>query len=148
MSNRAERDWQEPNEVHLTRIDVPFLDLTWFFVKASMALGVAFLVTSWLWVVIGTGVVALSSGLLLLLGVPGWFVSMEQPMAAATAPPIEQPAPVLVIAPAPQLEPPPPPVEPTPAPAPVLGDDANRAATEAAQRAEIERMRREREQSR
>lgn len=147
MSNRADRDWQEPNEVHLTRIDVPFLDLTWFFVKASMALGVAFLVTSWLWVVIGTGVVALSSGLLLLLGVPGWFMSMEPTLASATPPPIEQPAPVLLIAPAPQIEPPPPP-EPPPAPAPVVEEDANRAATEAAQRAEIERMRRQREQGR
>ncbi|MCA9489261.1 MAG: hypothetical protein KC621_05045 [Myxococcales bacterium] len=147
MSNRADRDWQEPNEVHLTRIDVPFLDLTWFFVKASMALGVAFLVTSWLWVVIGTGVVALSSGLLLLLGVPGWFMSMEQPMAAASAPPSIEPAPVLLIAPAPAIEPPPPP-EPEPEPVPVQNEDANRAATEAAQRAEIERMRREREQNR
>ena len=36
---------------------VPFLELTWFFVKASLAMALAFSVTSWLWVVIGTGVI-------------------------------------------------------------------------------------------
>ena len=146
MSQRADRDWQEPNEVHLTRIDVPFLDLTWFFVKASMAMGVAFLVTSWLWVVIGTGVVALSSGLLLLIGVPGWFAS--QPVAEA--PPPVEPAQVVVISPPPPPAPPPPePVEAEPEPvveaAVAAPGDANQAATEAAQRAEIERMRRDRQ---
>src|SRR5687767_13831673 len=98
----------EPTEVHLSRIDVPFLELTWFFVKASLAMALAFSVTSWLWVVIGTGVMALSAGLLLLLGVPGWFAS---PAAA----PVAQPP--VVVAP-----PPPPVVVPAPAAAAAVAE--------------------------
>ncbi|MEQ1504246.1 MAG: hypothetical protein ABMB14_18535, partial [Myxococcota bacterium] len=62
--------WPEPSEVHVTRIDVPFLELTWFFIKASLAMALAFSVTSWLWVMIGTGIGSLLAGLLFLLGVP------------------------------------------------------------------------------
>lgn len=142
-------DPPDPHEVHLTRIDVPFVELTAFFVKASFALGLAFLLTSWLWVIVGTGVGALSAGLLVLAGVPGWFA--PGPTAEAVAPPA--PAPVVLAAPAP--EPPPPIVvlsapllDPAPAPSapPAPPVDANQAATEAAQLAEIERMRRERAQ--
>jgi hypothetical protein len=138
--DRAEAPAPPPAEVHLTRIDVPFVELTAFFVKSSFALGLAFLLTSWLWVIVGTGVAALSAGLLVLAGVPGWF---------ATEPP---PTPVPVVAPAPPDPPPivvlaPPVIEPAPTPAPVAAaEDPNRAATEAAQRAEIERVRRERAQ--
>lgn len=138
--DRAEAPAPPPAEVHLTRIDVPFVELTAFFVKSSFALGLAFLLTSWLWVIVGTGVAALSAGLLVLAGVPGWF---------AAEPP---PTPVPVVAPAPPEPPPivvlaPPVIEPAPTPAPVAAaEDPNRAATEAAQRAEIERVRRERAQ--
>lgn len=143
--------WTEPSEVHVTRIDVPFLDLTWFFVKASLAMALAFSVTSWLWVVIGTGVLTLSAGLLVLVGVPGWFVSPPGPTVAAPTPPAvvtvlpsPPPAPsVIQPAPAPEPEPEVAPDEPTDAEI-----DANRAATEAMMRAEIERHRREKQQQR
>jgi hypothetical protein len=142
-----------PAEVHLTRIDVPFVELTAFFVKASFALGLAFLLTSWLWVIVGTGVAGLSAGLLVLAGVPGWFESeAPAPAAVAVAAPAPAPAPppeptpiVVLSQPIFEAEPPAPP----PAAQPVAAatpPDANRAATEAAQLAELERMRRERAQ--
>jgi hypothetical protein len=80
---QSDPGWSEPSEVHVTRVDVPFLELTWFFVKASLAMALAFSVTSWLWVVIGTGVIALSAGLLLLLGVPGWFATAPSAVTVA-----------------------------------------------------------------
>jgi hypothetical protein len=62
--------WVDPQQVHVTRIDVPFLELTWFFIKSSLALALAFSVTSWLWVMIATGIASLLAGLLYLVGVP------------------------------------------------------------------------------
>jgi hypothetical protein len=139
--NTSDPQWSEPNEVHVTRVDVPFLELTWFFVKASLAMALAFSVTSWLWVVIGTGVMALSAGLLLLLGVPGWF-AVDRPAVQPLPPPTVLSAPPPLI-----VAPPPPPVvldeaeEEIPVdPVPV---DPNNAATEALMRAELERRRRE-----
>jgi pyruvate/2-oxoglutarate dehydrogenase complex dihydrolipoamide acyltransferase (E2) component len=150
----------EPSEVHLTRIDVPFLELTWFFIKASLAMALAFSVTSWLWVMIGTGMIALSAGLLFLLGVPRLFVTTpvpETPAALIAPAPAAPPMPEPVVEAAPTPEPssaaPAPAPAPTPeaTPAPVViptGDarDPNREATEAAQREELERIRRERAQ--
>jgi hypothetical protein len=133
-----------PSEVHLTRIDVPFVDLTAFFVKASFALGLAFLLTSWLWVIVGTGVAGLTAGLLVLAGVPDWFEPATPPdplpvVAAVAAPPAPAPEPTIVILQEPVVPLPVPPPEVAP---PAV--DPNRAATEAAQLAEIERARRER----
>lgn len=144
--DRADAPPPPPAEVHLTRIDVPFVELTAFFVKASFALGLAFLLTSWLWVIVGTGVAGLGAGLLVLAGVPDWFAAPPPPL------PIVAPAPAPVVAAGVETPPivvlAPPVIEPAPAPpppaAPPVTDDANRAATEAAQRAEIERIRRER----
>ena len=161
----------EPSEVHLTRIDVPFLELTWFFIKASLAMALAFSVTSWLWVMIGTGMIALSAGLLFLLGVPRLFVppteaasvELSAPVPAAEPPPAPaEPPPAPADAPSEAVPPtqPPPPSDPPPAPSggttrteatpepvviPADGRDPNREATEAAQREELERLRRERE---
>jgi hypothetical protein len=135
-----------PAEVHLTRIDVPFVELTAFFVKSSFALGLAFLLTSWLWVIVGTGVAGLGAGLLVLAGVPDWFaptapVVVAAPPPAPVAAAAPEPTPIVVLAP-PVIEPPP--AIPVPPPPAVPASDADRAATEAAQLAEIERMRRER----
>jgi hypothetical protein len=88
---RYDQDEGTPTEVTLSRIDVPFLELTWFFIKASLAMALAF----------------------------------SAPAVAPTPAPGD-------IAPA----------EPEP-PAP---RDPNREATEAAQRAEIERLRKEKGQ--
>lgn len=147
----------EPTEVHLARIDVPFLELTWFFIKASLAMALAFSVTSWLWVMIGTGMITLSAGLLFLIGVPRLFAAPSQaeiaPAAIVAPAPVPEAAPVEVAPPPAPVEPiptPAPPVEPTPAapPEPVVvppgARDPNREATEAAQREELERLRRER----
>jgi hypothetical protein len=146
----------EPTEVHLSRIDVPFLELTWFFIKASLAMALAFSVTSWLWVMIGTGMVTLSAGLLFLIGVPRLFAAptaaIAPPAILAPAPePVPVPEPVVEVAPEPAAPvapaPPVPVVAPTPPPPPVpVGSqvDPNQEATEAAQRAELERARRER----
>lgn len=155
----------EPSEVHLTRIDVPFLELTWFFIKASLAMALAFSVTSWLWVMIGTGMIALSAGLLFLLGVPRLFVppteiapaeiapvEISAPAPADPPPEIAEPGLADPPTPAELLPPARPPAarvgsEPTPEPVviPADGRDPNREATEAAQREELERLRRERE---
>lgn len=156
----------EPSEVHLTRIDVPFLELTWFFIKASLAMALAFSVTSWLWVMIGTGMIALSAGLLFLLGVPRLFVAASVPEPAALvapapeAPPMPEPAVEAAPTPAPDASTPAPAAAAeVPTPASVVspngeargasareGDapDPNREATQAAQREELERLRRER----
>ena len=123
---------------------MPFVDLTAFFVKASFALGLAFLLTSWLWVIVGTGVAGLSAGLLVLAGVPDWFEAELPPappavVAVAPAPPAPPPEPTTVILQEPVVSAPVPAPEVAP---PVV--DPNRAATEAAQLEEIERARRER----
>jgi hypothetical protein len=136
-----------PTEVQLTRIDVPFVELVAFFVKSSFALALAFLLTSWLWVIVGTGVGGLALGLMVVAGVPGWFA--PPPAAPEVAPPS------IVVVQAPAVEVPVVEVPVVEVPV-VLGDaapvdeaaapnaDANRSATEAAQLAELERMRRER----
>lgn len=147
MNGRSHQDgdWEhEPSEVHVTRVDLPFLELTWFFVKASLAMALAFSVTSWLWVVIGTGVITLSAGILVLIGVPGWFVPDPEPVVTmAPAPLALPPPPPPVLADEPPTEPAEAAAAEAPPPEPV---DPNKAATEAMQRAEIERMRRERGQ--
>jgi hypothetical protein len=138
--NPSDPRWSDPNEVHVTRVDVPFLELTWFFVKASLAMALAFSVTSWLWVVIGTGVMALSAGLLLLLGVPGWFAAGPTTVQVAPPPMVLAPPPPVVTAPPPVML-----IEPEEVPEiePAQPIDPNKAATEALMRAEIERRRRE-----
>lgn len=148
-----EERWVDPNEVHVTRIDVPFLELTWFFIKASLAMALAFSVTSWLWVMIGTGIGSLLAGILFLLGVPGLLLSGRPAVEIGPAQ-VAAPAPIAAPAPAPPPEPPPLAapapaegvVEPAPAPAPAApAVDPDQAATEAAQRAELDRIRRERQ---
>lgn len=151
-----------PNPVRVTALDIPFLSLTWFFVKASLALSLAFALTSWVWVLMGTGVTALVAVLLVGMGVPGWFTEAAAPQAPATprvvqAPPASPPAPRA--APPVAVEPEPEPeveveveveTEPEPLPEPVAPPqptDPNAAATEAAMRAEIERARRARSEA-
>jgi len=133
--------------VRVIDLDIPFLNLTWFFVKASLAMAFAVALTSWVWVLIGTGMATLSALLVVGMGVPSWFDGVPDPIAAPTPLPMPAPAPappavVLVPTPVPA---PAPPVEPAPAAAavPAPNPDANRAATEAAQRAELDRIRRE-----
>jgi hypothetical protein len=151
-----QQDDGTPAEVALSRIDVPFLELTWFFIKASLAMALAFSVTSWLWVLIGTAIVSLSAGLLFVLGIPRLLLAPQ--VAPAELSPVEVHAPADLsgapgqpglpepaIAPEAVAPTEPPgdiaPVEPPPAPR-----DPNREATEAAQRAELERLRKERGQ--
>ena len=149
-----------PNPVRVTALDSPFQSLTWFFVKASLALSLAFALTSWVWVLMGTGVTALVAVLLVGMGVPGWFTEAAAPQAPATprvvqAPPASPPAPRA--APPVAVEPEPEPeveveveTEPEPLPEPVAPPqptDPNAAATEAAMRAEIERARRARSEA-
>jgi type IV secretory pathway VirB10-like protein len=138
----AESDPLLSRPVHVTRVDVPFLDLLWLFLKSSVALALAFVLTSWLWVGVATGTFALLAACLWLLGVP-----------RLVAPPPPAPAPVAIAAPAPAAPPPPAPdpaaedAPPAPPPEPVappVPRDPNRAATEALQRQEIERHRGER----
>ncbi len=149
-----------PNPVRVTALDIPFLSLTWFFVKASLALSLAFALTSWVWVLMGTGVTALVAVLLVGMGVPGWFTEAAAPQAPATprvvqAPPASPPAPRAAppVSVEPQPEPEPEPeveTEPEPLPEPVAPPqptDPNAAATEAAMRAEIERARRARSEA-
>ena len=71
---------QHASGVRVTDLDIPFLNLTWFFVKASLALAFAVALTSWVWVLIGTGMATLSALLVVGLGVPTWFAA---PPAAA-----------------------------------------------------------------
>ncbi len=76
--------------------------LTWFFVKASLAAALAFSITSWLWVLIGTGVVTLTAALLLALGVPGWLTPRPPPPPQAVAPgtpnlTVHAPGPIVVL---------------------------------------------------
>jgi hypothetical protein len=154
---RYDQDEGTPTEVTLSRIDVPFLELTWFFIKASLAMALAFSVTSWLWVLIGTAIVSLSAGLLFVLGIPRLLLTPQ--VAPTQASPVEVHAPAeLSAVPAEQGLPEPaiaaPAVAPTPAPGdiapaepePPAPRDPNREATEAAQRAEIERLRKEKGQ--
>jgi hypothetical protein len=130
--------------VRVIDLDIPFLNLTWFFVKASLALAFAVALTSWVWVLIGTGMATLSALLVVGLGVPSWFDGAPEPVAAPTAAPAPAP-PAIVVVPAPAPAPVPvPPPAPEAAAASEPNPDANRAATEAAQRAELERIRRER----
>jgi hypothetical protein len=153
---RYEQDEGTPTEVTLSRIDVPFLELTWFFIKASLAMALAFSVTSWLWVLIGTAIVSLSAGLLFVLGIPRLLLTPQ------VAPPAEIHAPAEISAPVAQPGLPEPattlpavapgpapgdivPAEPAPTPPPAPRDP-NREATEAAQRAELERLRKEKGQ--
>lgn len=144
---RRESDEFSPTEVVVARIDVPFLELTWFFIKASLAMALAFSVTSWLWVLIGTAIVSLSAALLFVLGIPAMLIPQEPQLASNPAP---SPA-IVTAAPAPAPEPL---AAPEALPAPELPQepepeatkppvDPHRAATEAAQRAELERIRRE-----
>jgi hypothetical protein len=140
--------FQSANHVHVTRLDIPFVNLTWFFVKASLAAALAFSVTSWLWVVIGTGVVTLSAALLLALGVPGWLAPPTPPVAPAVAPGTPS---VTVVAPPPPAPVPPEIVAPAqataevPEPEGAPGEsDPNAAATEAMLRQQLEELRRKR----
>ncbi len=131
--------------VRVIDLDIPFLNLTWFFVKASLAMAFAVALTSWVWVLIGTGMATLSALLVVGMGVPSWFDGQPNPIAAP--PPLAMPAsapPAVVLVPTP-VPAPAPPAEPAPAAAvaPAPNPDANRAATEAAQRAELNRSRRE-----
>jgi hypothetical protein len=142
---RHRGDWEDDpavaSEVHVTRLDVPFFDLTWFFVKSSLAMAVAFMLTSWLWVLIGTAVCSLGAGLLWLVGVPRLLAPPAPPpepaavvMPASPPPPPETaaaPAPVDVPAVVPPVPPPPLPARP----------DPNAAATRELQRQELERRR-------
>lgn len=126
------------NGVRVIDLDIPFISLTWFFVKASLSMALAVALTSWIWVVIGSGMITLSAALVVGLGVPAWFE--PAPVEAPATPP---PPPVVVVQPPP---PAPAPVEApaTPEPvAPAPAVDPNREATEAAMRAELERHRRE-----
>ena len=144
-----------PAQVHVTDLDIPFLNLTWFFVKASMALACAVALTSWIWVLILTGMATLSALLVVGLGVPMWFepaTPVAPPTWDLSAPTPSTPAEVIA-APAPAPAPVSAPGEQAidasqaDAPAPSQQDlEARRAATEAAQRAELERARRERSQ--
>ncbi len=141
-----------PTGVRVTDLDIPFLNLTWFFVKASLAMAFAVALTSWVWVLIGTGMATLSALLVVGLGVPDWFDGTPPPVAAPTTMPLPAPAPpAVVVLPAPAPVPAPTAAavpEPEPVPEPSLDPDANRAATEAAQRAELERIRREKARER
>ena len=139
-----------PTGVRVIDLDIPFLSLTWFFVKASLAMSFAVALTSWIWVVVGSGMVTLSAALVVGLGVPSWF--HPPPTAPVASPtPVAAPAPVAAaveVAPAPVAAPPPAspsePVQPAEPWAALPAGDPNREATEAAMRAEIERHRRER----
>jgi hypothetical protein len=157
----------DPQRVHLTRLDVPFLDLTWFFVKSSLALALAFTLTSWLWVLVGTGVLSLVAGLLWLLGVPALLAPVADdpvpaaivapahpgsapatapaasPLGAVEAAAVEPAAEAVPSAPGQASDP----AVAIPASEP-LPPDPDRAATEALQRAELERRRQERAQGR
>ena len=147
-----------PSDVRVTSVDVPFLSLTWFFIKASLALGLAFALTSWVWVVLGSGVVALMAALLIGAGVPGWFDARPAPVAPGTPQVVVVPTPVPA-EPTAAPSPPPPsvPVQATAADEPddppadealPPGVDPNQEATDEAMRAELERARRERTRAR
>jgi hypothetical protein len=155
--------WVDPHQVHVTRIDVPFLELTWFFIKSSLALALAFSVTSWLWVMIATGIASLLAGLLYLVGVPQLVTgqSISAPAAVVAPAPPEEGVVVggePVLLPTPTADPPPSEAAPAPpaeaqsapdrttdgAPAPQPAGDPDASATEALQREELERLRRAR----
>ena len=145
-----------PSDVRVTSVDVPFLSLTWFFVKSSLALGLAFALTSWVWVLLGAGTFSLMAALMIGAGVPQWFAEAQQAPATVEPPPV------------PVLPPPAPPAPPPPAPAPAPAVEAaaeadpapleepspetstappgnsHQEATDEAMRAELERARRER----
>jgi hypothetical protein len=73
-----------PSEMNVVRLDVPFLTLTGFFIKASFAAALATVVTSVIWIVIWVAMITVTFTLLTALGLGAAAVGGA---AAPSAPP-------------------------------------------------------------
>lgn len=60
-----------PERVNIVSLDVPFVTLTLFFIKASFAAALATIVTSVIWIAIWVAMGMVSMTLLAMLGVAG-----------------------------------------------------------------------------
>lgn len=80
-------------QVNVSRLDVPFLTLTWFFVKASFAAALAAIVTSVIWLAIWTAMVLAMIAILTALGVAGMAAGAGDGTAQEPPPTASVPAP-------------------------------------------------------
>jgi hypothetical protein len=85
----------EAQRVTVVAFDMPFLQLTIFMVKASFAAALATLITSVLWIAIGTlmmvAMMAIGTALLAALGLGGAAVATAAAPTPTTAPAVVQP---------------------------------------------------------